>query len=148
MGEYLLWTNILEDESTPITEVGIVGEGNTLSWKDPLAANDSSFQAISANMSSYSEYSWIPVKNEALTYRTNTLYSFGESTTLKFSSSSPWNTYSTTQIFDLTSSLTVEYASKSASTEDTSWQTIPSVLADDHYQAFIGLSLLLSPNKV
>lgn len=145
VGEYLLWTNILEDESTPITEVGIVGEGNTLSWKDPLAANDSSFQAISANMSSYSEYSWISVKNEALTYRTNTLYSFGESTTLKFSSSSPWNTYSTTQIFDLTSSLTVEYASKSA---DTSWQTIPSILADDHYQAFVGLSLLLSPNKV
>lgn len=149
VGEYLLWTNILEDESTPITEVGIVGEGNTLSWTTPLVAeDDSSFTAISANLSNYSEYPWLLVKNEALTYRTNTLYSFGKSTTLKFSSNSssePWQEYKTTQVFDLNKGVTVQYTTPADSSGQ---KTIPAILSDDHYQAFVGLSLVLSPNKV
>ena len=150
VGEYLLWTNVLADENTPITEVGIVGEGNTLSWTAPLVAeDDTSFAAISAdniNTSDYSKYSWLPVKNEALTYRTNTLYSFGEDTVIRFSKK-PWSdgSYYNDRVFDLIEDVTIQYdTSKDLSDQ----KTIPAILSDDHYQAFVGQSLVLSPNKI
>lgn len=161
VGEYLLWTNVLADENTPITEVGIVGEGNTLSWTTPLVAgDDSSFTAISAdniNTSDYSKYSWLPVKNEALTYRTNTLYSFGEGTTLKFKATngdtnlSPWSEYTPDKIFDLNQNFTISYATQTNSNTkpaEEDYKPISAILADDCYQAFVGLSLALSPNKI
>ena len=150
VGEYLLWTNVLADENTPITEVGIVGEGNTLSWTTPLVAgDDSSFTAISAdniNTSDYSKYSWLPVKNEALTYRTNTLYSFGEDTVLKFSNE-PWGdaSYYKDRVFKLNAGVAVQYNTQKDSSD---WKTIPAILESDQYQAFVGLSLVLSPNKI
>ena len=150
VGEYLLWTNVLADENTPITEVGIVGEGNTLSWTVPLVAeDDSSFAAISAdniNTSDYSRYSWLPVKNEALTYRTNTLYSFGESTVISFDKK-PWKdeSYYNDRVFDLIKGVTIQYDTSEDSSDQ---KTIPAILSDDHYQAFVGLSLVLSPNKI
>lgn len=148
VGEYLLWTNVLADENTPITEVGIVGEGNTLSWTAPLVAeDDSSFAAISAdniNTSDYSKYSWLPVKNEALTYRTNTLYSFGEDTVIRFSKK-PWDTYYNDRVFNLVTNVTVQYTTPEDSSNK---KPIPAILSGDHYQAFVGLSLVLSPNKI
>lgn len=150
VGEYLLWTNVLADENTPITEVGIVGEGNTLSWTTPLVAGDnSSFTAISAdniNTSDYSRYSWLPVKNEALTYRTNTLYSFGEGTVISFDKK-PWRdeSYYNDRVFDLIEDVTIQYTTLEGSDDQ---KTIPAILSSDHYQAFVGLSLVLSPNKI
>ena len=153
VGEYLLWTNVLADENTPITEVGVVGEGNTLSWTAPLVTEDSSFTAISAdniNASDYSKYSWLLIKNEALTYRTNTLYSFGENKVLKFTTS-PWAKYLPDRIFDLNKEVTISYATQTdpdTRPADEDYETIPAILDNDHYQAFVGLSLVLSPNKI
>lgn len=158
VGEYIFWTDVL-GESTPITEIGIIGEGNTLKWstEDLNPTSLTNIQAISASDTAKADYNgfpWITAGDKALSYRSNTLYSFGEGTTVKFSSA-PWKKtnpetgtetdyYSSTQIFPLNSGIVINYKTK----DSEEFEELPGILENDIYSAFVGLTLTVSPERV
>lgn len=138
IGEYLLWTNNIE----PVLEVGIIGEGNTICKSAGQVGQKDATTGILqqlATIQSYddlNEVTFAEVGNDGLSYKANTIYSFGEGYTvsgLKFA-----NEYLSTEVFKLSSS-SISYTNGSEE------GTLPGILEGDSYLGSLCLALTVTP---
>ena len=94
IGEYLLFADYVNDpnsdgSNTPVLEVGIIGEGNTIvniSGKPLLTEDDRENFIISTaniNAGNFNNTAFVIIDSGALEYTANTIYNFGEGYTLK-----------------------------------------------------------------
>lgn len=141
IGEYLLWTN----DTEVVLEVGTIGEGNTISKEAtslglsvPLLTGDSDLTKVI----------FAHCDNDILTYRANTISSFGEGYTLKaeddnstFISSTSYNP---SLVFNLNGVDKIQYKNSDMN----EWQTLSGKADGEVYQASLCLALTLGGDVV
>ena len=146
IGEYLLFANYNAD-SNVVLEVGIIGEGNTIITKNRVVQEDAESAGLikvslgeTSNAEQMNSMGGIIFKNNELSYRPNTIYSFGKDYIIDFhkdvsSQTSPG-------VHPLTGVTTIDYGKEN---EDT--QPLPSLAKGDTYLYSYQLALVLTPGN-
>ncbi len=175
IGEYLLFADYNTDTDTadtPVLEVGIIGEGNTITntTKSALLVNDpegpqdpipfnavSNFIISTADITSgnFSDAKFVPINSKNLKYTANTIYNFGEGYLLKGITNPAEKPASTTQVFPITvQDDGIKYYKGTPNPDDGGYDyntaatgTIPKPIDNEGYKMSCQLSLLLTPNN-
>lgn len=145
IGEYLLWTNNV----TPVLEIGSVGEGNTIVKKN---GGKIIMPLLEANYEENSDsISWTEIDNGALSYKANTIYSFGEGYRVQLlpqtGTALSLGDVDTLQVINLPGCNKVQY--KLQSDEGSEFESLPAILDpdEDPYRCSWCLSLAVSPDQ-
>lgn len=148
IGEYLLYADARQDDiNSAVLEVGIVGEGNTIinvSGSPVLKEADEEKFIINSSGNiedNITQQGFAFIPSGKLKYRINTIYSFGEDTSLTFNKEIEVDTF--TKVVDLKGVTTITYKTD-YKTESTS-ETLPGIQGDDTYKLSYALSLQIGP---
>ncbi len=141
IGEYLLWTN----DTDVVLEVGTIGEGNTINKE---ATSSGLGVSLLTGNSDLTTVVFAHCDNDILTYRANTISSFGEGYTLRaedgnltFISSTSYNP---NLVFNLNGVDKIQY--KNSDMKE--WQTLSGKADGEVYQASLCLALTLGGDVV
>lgn len=151
IGEYLLYADYTADGVT--LEVGIIGEGNTLTILEGKAlfeannANEKAFLIPTTsnlnNPDSFISQSFISIPSNVLKYSINTILSFGEGTTVTLEGGAFPNDNDFEGVKTLSSSIkSITYVTK-----DSTKETITGKQANDSYKLSYALALQIGPNS-
>lgn len=158
IGEYLLYSYYNAEENV-VLEVGIIGEGNTLSFtsqptspastddykKDGLI--DNSLSDIDSEVGESASHSGIRIKSGSLKYRVNNIYSFGEGYKITLEDGT-WGTGYIDGVKALSTdinSITYEYTDPN--TQDKTEGKLPGLSNGDYYSYTYQLALILTPGE-
>ena len=142
IGEYLLWTN----DTDVVLEVGTIGEGNTINKR--ATSSEINISLLTGD-SDLTKAVFVHCDNDILTYRANTISSFGEGYSLRAGDDGTSifileNSYEPSLVFNLTDVNKIQY--KNSDMKE--WQTLPGKAAGETYQASLCLALTLGGDIV
>ena len=155
IGEYLLFTDydLKSNDKSPIVEVGIIGEGNTiknLTGNAILTDSDilsdkyvGNFMLSAADITSgnFENTPFVPIESNVLKYAANNIYNFGEG--YKLRNIKKIDNYNPTQVFPIeVGDDGIEYAKEN---EESAF--IPKPIDNKGYKMSCQLALLLTPGN-
>lgn len=141
IGEYLLWTN----DTDVVLEVGSIGEGNTINKR--ATSSEINISLLTGD-SDLTKAVFVHCDNDILTYRANTISSFGEGYSLRAGDGTSTfiskDSYKPSLVFNLNGVDKIQY--KNSGMEE--WQTLSGKAAGETYQASLCLALTLGGDIV